>query len=182
MKKRSGHLVYASVAQAYSTDVEPFALKGANIEHDQRRERQPYLNEAQSKNLLDEVLFQYGKRSGVMPDRVVIHKTTTYQPEEITERQPENRERELDIESGRAIRHRRSPQQGVIDANGFNPPATKKPGASASGFSFSDINRAIIRPPNQQEGLPPAPLVSDGWYCLRFSCCAKFSGRYAFIS
>jgi hypothetical protein len=84
MKKRSGHLVYASVAQAYSTDVEPFALKGANIEHDQRRDRQPYLNEAQAKNLLDDVLFQYGKRAGVMPDRVVIHKTTTYHPEEIT--------------------------------------------------------------------------------------------------
>ncbi len=83
LKKRSGHLVYASVAQAYSTDVEPFALKGANIEHDQRRERQPYLNEAQAKGLLDDVLLQYGKRAGVMPDRVVIHKTTTYQPEEI---------------------------------------------------------------------------------------------------
>ena len=83
MKKRSGHLVYASVAQAYSTDVEPFALKGANIEHDQRRDRQPYLDEAQAKNLLDDVLFQYDERAGVMPDRVVIHKTTTYQPEEI---------------------------------------------------------------------------------------------------
>jgi hypothetical protein len=83
MKRRSGHLVYASVAQAYSTDVEPFALKGANVEHDQRRDRQPYLNETQAKNLLDDVLFQYGKRAGVMPDRVVIHKTTTYQPEEI---------------------------------------------------------------------------------------------------
>ena len=32
MKKRSGHLVYASVAQAYSTDVQPFALKGANAQ------------------------------------------------------------------------------------------------------------------------------------------------------
>jgi hypothetical protein len=83
MKKRSGHLVYASVAQAYSTDIEPFALKGANIEHDQRREKQPYLSESQAKNLFDDVLFQYGKRAGVMPDRVVIHKTTTFQPEEI---------------------------------------------------------------------------------------------------
>ena len=63
MKKRSGHLVYASVAQAYSNDIEPFALKGANIEHDQRRDRQPYLNEAQAKNLLDDVLLQYGKKA-----------------------------------------------------------------------------------------------------------------------
>jgi hypothetical protein len=83
MKKRSGHLVYASVAQAYSTDVEPFALKGANIDHEQRRERHPYLNAAQSEGLLDDVLRQYQDRAGVMPDRIVIHKTTTYQPEEI---------------------------------------------------------------------------------------------------
>jgi hypothetical protein len=83
MKKRSGHLVYASVAQAFSTDVQPFALKGANIDHDQRRDRQPYLNAVQAKSLLDDVLLQYGERAGVMPDRVVVHKTTTYQPEEI---------------------------------------------------------------------------------------------------
>jgi argonaute-like protein implicated in RNA metabolism and viral defense len=83
MKKRSGHLVYASVAQAYSTDVEPFALKGASVDHEQRRDRQPYLNETQAKSLLDEVLDQYLERAGVMPDRVVIHKTTKYQSEEI---------------------------------------------------------------------------------------------------
>jgi hypothetical protein len=52
MKKRSGHLVYASVAQAYSTDVEPFALKGAHIDHEQRRDRQPYLNEPQAEALI----------------------------------------------------------------------------------------------------------------------------------
>lgn len=83
MKKRSGHLVYASVAQAYSTDVEPFALKGAHIDHEQRRDRQPYLNEAQAEALMADVLKQYLDRAGIMPDRVVIHKTTGYQPEEL---------------------------------------------------------------------------------------------------
>ena len=83
MKKRSGHLVYASVAQAYSTDVEPFALKGANIDHDQRIDRQPYLNETQAATLLQDVLDQYKHRAGVTPDRVVIHKTTGFQAEEI---------------------------------------------------------------------------------------------------
>ena len=83
MKKRSGHLVYASVAQAYSTDVQPFALKGASIDYEQRRDRQPYLNEGQAKALLEDVLTQYNDRAGVMPDRVVIHKTTGYQPEEL---------------------------------------------------------------------------------------------------
>jgi hypothetical protein len=83
MKKRSGHLVYASVAQAYSTDVQPFALKGETIDHEQRRDRQPYLNEGQAAALLEDVLTQYWDRAGVMPDRVVIHKTTRYQAEEL---------------------------------------------------------------------------------------------------
>ena len=43
----------------------------------------PTSTRCQAKNLLDDVLFQYRERAGVMPDRVVIHKTTTYQPEEI---------------------------------------------------------------------------------------------------
>jgi hypothetical protein len=82
-KRRSGHLVYASVAQAYSTDVQPFALKGANIDHDQRIDRHPYLNEAQASGLLEDVLNQYFDRAGVMPDRVVIHKTSGFQEEEV---------------------------------------------------------------------------------------------------
>lgn len=82
MKKRGGHLVYASVAQAYSTDIEPYAIKGANIDHSQKRDRQPYLNEAQAKALMQQILDEYERRAGVSPDRVVIHKTTHYQPEE----------------------------------------------------------------------------------------------------
>lgn len=82
MKKRGGHLVYASVAQAYSTDIHPFALKGANIDHEQRRDRQPYLNESQARTLLDDVLKEYVERAGILPDRVVVHKTSAYQPEE----------------------------------------------------------------------------------------------------
>ncbi|MCP5412119.1 MAG: hypothetical protein H6924_08295 [Alphaproteobacteria bacterium] len=83
MKKRSGHLVYASVAQAYARDVEPFALKGTSVDHEQRRDRQPYLNASQAKSLLDDVIQQFRNRAGISPDRIVIHKTTTYQPEEI---------------------------------------------------------------------------------------------------
>lgn len=33
--------------------------------------------------MLEDVLTQYSDRAGVMPDRVVIHKTTGYQPEEL---------------------------------------------------------------------------------------------------
>ena len=48
LRRRGGGIVYASVAQAFANDLEPFALKGASISPDQRRERQPYLSQGQS--------------------------------------------------------------------------------------------------------------------------------------
>jgi hypothetical protein len=82
LKKRAGSLVYASVAQAFSTDVEPFTLKGATIDHNQREDRQPYLNSLQASTLMREVLDQYELRAGMLPSRVVVHKTTMYHGEE----------------------------------------------------------------------------------------------------
>jgi hypothetical protein len=83
LKRRAGGIVYASLAQAISTEFEPFALSGASIDQDQRRDRRPYLNEDQSRALLEDVLREYEARVGVSPDRVVFHKTSAYQPEEI---------------------------------------------------------------------------------------------------
>lgn len=82
LKKRGGHLVYASVAQAFSSDHEPFCLKGAHIDHDQRRDRQPYLNKAQAFAMMRDILHGYELRTGVKPKRVVVHKTSMNQPEE----------------------------------------------------------------------------------------------------
>ncbi len=82
LKKRGGHLVYASVAQAFSSDHEPFCLKGAHIDHEQRRDRQPYLNTSQAFAMMRDILHGYEKRTGVKPKRVVVHKTSMYQPEE----------------------------------------------------------------------------------------------------
>src|SRR2546423_5016367 len=84
MKKRNGHLVYASVAQAYSTDVQPFALKGANIDHDQRRAPPPYLNQSQARHPFGDVLFPYCERAGEKPGRGSLPQTTTYPPGEIS--------------------------------------------------------------------------------------------------
>jgi len=39
LKRRSGDLVYASVAQAFSNQLEPFALKGDTIPRDQTRNK-----------------------------------------------------------------------------------------------------------------------------------------------
>ncbi len=84
LKRREGDIVYASVAQAFSNEIEPFALKGSNIPHDQCRSRQPYLTELQAHELARDILRKYETLAGVLPGRVVIHKTSAYQPEEET--------------------------------------------------------------------------------------------------
>jgi len=82
LKRREGDIMYASVAQAFSNEIEPFALKGSTLPHDQRRNRQPYLNAAQARQLINDVLDKYESQAGVLPARVVVHKTSLYQPEE----------------------------------------------------------------------------------------------------
>lgn len=82
LKRREGDMVYASVAQAFSNEIEPFALKGSTLSHDQRRHRQPYLNERQATDLMNDVLAKYEDLAGVLPGRIVVHKTSLYQPEE----------------------------------------------------------------------------------------------------
>jgi hypothetical protein len=82
LKRRSGDLIYASVAQAFSNNVEPFALKGASIPREQSRNKRPYLTEAQAASLMKDVIDKYKNRAGSLPSRVVVHKTSRYQPEE----------------------------------------------------------------------------------------------------
>ena len=71
MKRREGDVVYASVAQAFSNEIEPFALKGSTLPHDQRRDRQPYLNETQAEALMTDILDKYGRsrRDAAEPHR-----------------------------------------------------------------------------------------------------------------
>lgn len=82
LKRRSGDLMHASVAHAFTNEAEPFVLKGANIPHDQRRNKQPYLTEEQASQLMENVIESYEKRFDARPSRVVVHKTSRYQPEE----------------------------------------------------------------------------------------------------
>jgi hypothetical protein len=82
LKRRVGEVVYASVAQAFSNDLEPFALKGASIPPEQRRNRQPYLSQDQSAELIARVIEMYRDQAGNRPSRIVIHKTSRFDPEE----------------------------------------------------------------------------------------------------
>lgn len=82
LKRRSGDFVYASVAQAFSNDIEPFALRGAQIPRTQARNKQPYLTESQASSLMRDVVASYKSRVGTPPARVIVHKTSHYDPEE----------------------------------------------------------------------------------------------------
>jgi len=83
LKKRSGDIVYASIAQAFSSTGEGFVLKGSMIHKDQKRNKRPYLLEVQAQELINMVLEEYILKSGDLPSKVVIHKTSKYEPEEI---------------------------------------------------------------------------------------------------
>lgn len=84
LKRRSGDLVYASVAQAFSNQLEPFALKGDTIPREQTRNRRPYLTADQAAKLVGRVVKEYKTRTrGSSPSRLVLHKTSRYEKEEI---------------------------------------------------------------------------------------------------
>ena len=84
LKRRSGDLVYASVAQAFSNQLEPFALKGDTIPREQTRNRRPYLMADQAAKLAGRVVKEYKTRTrGSAPSRLVVHKTSRYEEEEI---------------------------------------------------------------------------------------------------
>jgi hypothetical protein len=82
LKRRAGEIVYASVAQAFANEVEPYTLKGASISPDQKLDKQPYLNERQAADLIDQVIEAYVHQAGTPPTRIVIHKTSRYAPDE----------------------------------------------------------------------------------------------------
>lgn len=82
LKRRGSDFMYASVAQAFANDLEPFALKGACVPPDQRRDHEPYLTQYQAQDLASRILQAYELQVGLPPSRLVIHKTSRYQPEE----------------------------------------------------------------------------------------------------
>lgn len=82
LKRRADEIVYASVAQAFSNEIDPFTLRGASIPPDQKHDRQPYLTEEQAAMLVGRVIDAYEAQAGTPPTRIVIHKTSRYAPAE----------------------------------------------------------------------------------------------------
>jgi hypothetical protein len=70
-------VVYSSLAQAFSSDGEGFALRGEAVPYDEET-KQPYLTADKARTLMRTVLDAYRDRAGRDPVRIVVHKTTTF--------------------------------------------------------------------------------------------------------
>jgi hypothetical protein len=75
------HIVYSSVAQAFSSDGEGFALRGEAKPWDAET-RQTHMTAEQAHRLFSGVLDAYRERAGRDPLRFVLHKTSAYTEEE----------------------------------------------------------------------------------------------------
>jgi len=78
LKTTHRHLVYSSLAQAFSTEGDGFALRGDAIPWSADQGRNPHLSEEQASRLASQVLTEYRERTGHDPARIVLHKTSKY--------------------------------------------------------------------------------------------------------
>jgi hypothetical protein len=72
------HLVQSSIAQAFSSQGDGFALRGGNVEWSEEQGRNVHLTEPQAWALGNGILEEYRDRTGSDPLRVVLHKTSGY--------------------------------------------------------------------------------------------------------
>lgn len=82
LRTTKSDLMYSSLAQAFSTEGEGFALKGEPVPRPTDPGRVPHLTESQARMLAGRVLAEYVARTGQEPARVVLHKTTQFKDEE----------------------------------------------------------------------------------------------------
>ena len=76
------HLVYSSLAQAFSSRGEGFALRGEAIPWDANQRRNVHLTAEQSVKLADQILQEYRDSIGGNPQRIVLHKTSKFDDSE----------------------------------------------------------------------------------------------------
>ena len=72
------HIVQSSLAQAFSSEGEGFAIRGEGVPAEPGQSRNVHLSEEQAYNLAKNIVAEYATRTGGAPVRVVIHKTTYF--------------------------------------------------------------------------------------------------------
>ncbi|MBX9780033.1 MAG: hypothetical protein K2X26_06780 [Chitinophagaceae bacterium] len=76
------HLVKSSIAQAFSNRGDGFAIKGENIPYDKNQGKSVHLTLEQAFRLGKEIVSTYREHTGVLPMRMVLHKTSSFNDEE----------------------------------------------------------------------------------------------------
>jgi hypothetical protein len=82
LRTTKSDLMYSSLAQAFSSEGEGFALKGDSIPRASGAGHTAYLTTAQASKLGRKILIEYQERTGKNPARLVLHKTTQFTSEE----------------------------------------------------------------------------------------------------
>jgi hypothetical protein len=82
LRTTKSDLMYSSLAQAFSSEGDGFALKGDSVPRLPGLGRTPYLASEQASKLARRVLSEYRDRTGKTPARLVLHKTTQFNAEE----------------------------------------------------------------------------------------------------
>ena len=73
-------VIHTSVAQVFSGEGDAVVLRGRKFEWKHEWERSPHLGHDDAANLISLALAEYRKVSGIIPRRVVIHKTSAFWP------------------------------------------------------------------------------------------------------
>jgi hypothetical protein len=71
-----------SVVQAFDENGEGLILRGHRFDLDERDGKSPHLHEEMAAELISMVLERYRQERGQLPQRVVVHKTSRFEPEE----------------------------------------------------------------------------------------------------
>lgn len=72
-----------SLAQAFTHTGDGFVLRGKPFQWDRSQGPSPHLSEANARDLLAEVIGVFKRHRDVRPERVVIHKSSRFSPEEV---------------------------------------------------------------------------------------------------
>lgn len=76
-------LLRASVVQAFDENGDGLILRGQDFQWDEDKDgKSPHLSEELAGELIEKVLEKYEEERGVLPQRVVVHKTSRYEPSE----------------------------------------------------------------------------------------------------
>lgn len=76
------HIVQSTLAQAFSSEGEGFAIRGEGVPAEADQGRNVHLSYEQARGLGEKILGEYARRTGGAPLRVVVHKTTHFDDSE----------------------------------------------------------------------------------------------------